>query len=199
MGKSKYLLKTTNFTIEPSDEKQLWDADWIISERDGDHERIGTVSFAGEKSMGTVPIRIELVKRCQNRGIGTEVLRMMVNWAFLHKNVYEVSAVTEHENDKCVNALQKAGFVFRYSEDKLETYTIKKQKSVWTGLYLLIGITIGLALGIIFSSSWIGLGIGLLSCILAGLTMDNKDKKDREKVTGKRDRDRGNRKKKSQK
>ena len=64
---------------------------------------------------------MELLPQYRNRGLGTEIIRMLVNWAFLHRNIFEVVSRAEHENDKGVNALQKAGFVYRGSEGEVET------------------------------------------------------------------------------
>lgn len=185
MKSSRYLLKASKFTIEPTDENDVWSCDWVITSRD-DKEQMGTVSFAGEKTLGTVPIRIELIQKYRDRGIGTEVIRMMVDWAFLHKNVYEVTAVTEHENDRCINALQKAGFVFRDKVGKEETYSIKKPKSNWTGLYIIIGFITGLILGIVLENSWLGMAMGIVAGVVAGAILDSGIRKDREKVTGKK-------------
>lgn len=71
-----------------------------------------------------------------------------------NKNVFEVVSKVEHENDKGVNALQKAGFVFRGNERKEETYAIIKGKTVWTGVYVAAGIFVGMILGIVINSVW---------------------------------------------
>ena len=71
-----------------------------------------------------------------------------------NKNVFEVVSKVEHENDKGVNALQKAGFVFRGNEGKEETYSIIKGKTVWTGVYVAAGIFVGMILGIVINSVW---------------------------------------------
>ena len=121
MSKKSFYLKSEILTITPSNEEDLWESDWIIAFRKGEKEQIGTASFAGEKLLGAIPLKVELVQKYRNRGLGTEVIKMMVNWAFLHKNIYEVVSRVEHENDKGVNALQKAGFVFRGKEGNVET------------------------------------------------------------------------------
>lgn len=185
MAKNGYRLKSPKLFITPSNEADLWESDWIISFRDDDNKPIGTVSFAGEKANGTVPIRVELIEKYRNKGHGTDVLRMMVEWAFLHKNVYEVTAVCEHENDKAVHALGKAGFVFRDGKGGTEIYSVTKPKTTWMGAYLAIGIFIGLALGIVLNSAWVGLVIGLVVCLSTGAAMDAKAAKDRERIVGK--------------
>ena len=184
MGKvKKYHLKTVDFTITPADENDLWETEWNIELR-SDAERIGTVSFAGEKARGTVPFTIELSESYRNRGYGTEAIRMMVDGAFLHRNVYEVTAVTEHENDKAVHALEKAGFVYRSREGKTEYYSITKQKTSWLGLYVCIGILVGMILAIVLGSAPIGMLLGILICVAIGVGMDASENKARERVTG---------------
>ena len=185
MIKNDFCLKSDNVTITPSNMENLWESDWIIAFRKGEKEQLGTASFAGEKVLGTVPLSVELMPRYRNRGLGTEIIRMMVNWAFLHKNIFEVVSKVEHENDKGVNALQKAGFVFRGNEGKVETYSIIKGKTAWTGVYLVVGIFVGLILGIVINSVWLGFVIGLVASLSVGAIMDNNALKYRESVTGK--------------
>ena len=185
MMQNSFCLKSDTVTITPSNMEDLWESDWIIAFRKGEKEQLGTASFAGEKLLGAVPLNVELMPKYRNRGLGTEIIRMMVNWAFLHKNVFEIVSKVEHENDKGVNALQKAGFVFRGNEGKVETYSIIKGKTVWTGVYVVIGILVGMILGIVINSVWLGFAIGLGVSLCIGAIMDNDALKYRESVTGK--------------
>lgn len=185
MSKKSFYLKSEILTITPSNEEDLWESDWIIAFRKGEKEQIGTASFAGEKLLGAIPLKVELVQKYRNRGLGTEVIKMMVNWAFLHKNIYEVVSRVEHENDKGVNALQKAGFVFRGKEGNVETYSIVKEKTAWTGIYVAVGIIMGLILGLVFNNAWLGFAIGFISCLCMGKILDYNALKYRESVTGK--------------
>ena len=185
MSKKSFYLKSEILTITPSNEEDLWESDWIIAFRKGEKEQIGTASFAGEKLLGAIPLKVELVQKYRNRGLGTEVIKMMVNWAFLHKNLYEVVSRVEHENDKGVNALQKAGFVFRGKEGNVETYSIVKEKTAWTGIYVAVGIIMGLILGLVFNNAWLGFAIGFISCLCMGKILDYNALKYRESVTGK--------------
>ena len=187
MVKNNFCLKSDTVTITPSNMENLWESDWIIAFRKGEKEQLGTATFAGEKLLGTVPLDVELMPKYRNRGLGTEIIRMMVNWAFLHKNVFEVVSKVEHENDKGVKALQKAGFVYRGIEEKVETYSIIKAKTAWTGAYAVVGILVGLLLGIVINSVWLGFGIGLCASLSIGAIMDSNASKYRESVTGKRD------------
>lgn len=186
MENKSFCLKTEEITITPTKEDDLWESDWVVAFRKGEKEQIGTASFAGEKLLGAVPLRVELAPSYRNRGFGTEVIKMMVNWAFLHKNIYEITSRVEHENDKGVNALQKAGFVFRGSEANVETYSIVKEKTVWTGVYVVVGIAAGTLLGLIMNNLWLGFAIGLIMCLFIGRSMDYNEMKYRESVTGKK-------------
>lgn len=188
MKKNDFCLKSETITITPSNRDDLWESDWIIAFRKGDKEQIGKVSFAGEKRLGSVPLNVELMPKYRNRGLGTEIIRMMVNWAFLHKNVFEVVSRVEHENDKGVNALRKAGFVFRGNEGKVETYSIIKEKTAWIGIYAVVGIVAGMILGIVINSVWLGFAVGFAASLCMGAIMDTNALKYRESVTGKNER-----------
>ena len=182
----KYILKGTHVTIEPSDETKLWDEPWIIRCKTGEHEKYGWVSFAGEKEKGTVPISIELEKLYRNRGIGTEVLLLMTQWAFCHRHVYEIITESSTENDSYIHALEKAGYVYRAGDRHNETYSIIKQKNSWTGLYVLIGIVAGFIMGFLFSNLWVGMTLAILISVIMGASMEIKEKKERESVVGKK-------------
>lgn len=187
MGKKVFCLKTEEITITPTNEEDLWESDWVIAFRRGEKEQIGTASFAGEKLLGAIPLRVELAQKYRNRGLGTQAIKMMVNWAFLHRNIYEVISQVEQENDKGVKALQKAGFVFRGHEGKVETYSIIKEKTVWTGVYAAVGIAVGMIMGLVLNNLWLGFAIGMVCCLFIGKTMDYNAQKYRESVTGKRE------------
>jgi len=187
MAKSKNTLKGSKVFIKPSNDDNLWEEPWDIYVVDGEKEKVGQVSFAGEKSMGTVPISIEIPDiHYRNRGFGTEALRLMTEWAFYHRNVFEIKTTSEHENSAYIMALQKAGFVYRGGTRFIEDYSIVKQKTSWTGIYLFIGILAGLIMGFVLNNAYAGLGIGVFIAVIIGGSMDFKEKRYRESVTGKK-------------
>lgn len=188
MSTNKYRIKTKELTIEPPEDGSLWEGDWtLIRKKDRYTEPvcIGKASFRGDKELGTVPITVELDEEFRNKKYGTEVFKLMSDFALGFKNIYEVSAQTQDDNYKCVAALEKAGFVFRNRDGHTETYSITKPGTSWLGLYLLIGLAVGLVLGFVFGNSIVGLIIGLAAGILTGASMDQAASKEREKVTGK--------------
>lgn len=184
---SRFTIKTKEMIIEPVDEGNIWEGDWTITLREDKPVQIGTASFAGDKLLGAVPICVTLSEQYRNRDYGTEVYKLMVEFAFGFKNIYEVTAVTDSDNDKCVHALEKAGFVRRKKEGKTETYSVIKPNSTWMGLYLYIGIIAGLVLGIVVGTLWVGMVIGVVLGVMIGAVMDTGAKKEREKVTGRKD------------
>lgn len=188
MKNTGFCLKTDTLTITPSNMDDMWESDWIIAFRKGGKEQLGTATFAGVKRLGTVPLYVELQPEYRNRGLGTEIIRMLVNWAFLHKNIFEVVSRAEHENDKGINALEKAGFVYRGCEGEVETYSIVKAKTTWTGVYAIVGVLNGMLLGVVFNNLWMGFLLGIVVSLCIGEIMDNKALKYRESITGKSER-----------
>lgn len=190
MKKSKYELKSGKIIVRPTNESDLWSSPWDILLNDRDYNElpvIGYISFEGEKERGTIPISIEIFdKDNRNKGYGTEAIRLMTDWAFLHKNIFEITAVSEHENSGYIMALQKAGYVMREATREIEHYSIVREATTWTGLYLMIGIVVGLALGFVFGNGWVGLISGLLVCLAIGASMDLKEKTYRESVIGRK-------------
>lgn len=186
---TKHDQKSKKLIISPSNPDDLWESRWNIYANLKELKQqplIGWISFAGEKDAGTIPMEIEITDpEDRNRGYGTEAIRIMTDWVFLHKNIFEITAVSEHENSGYIMALQKAGFVLREASRETEYYSITKQGTSWTGLYLAIGIVVGLILAFILNNGWVGLGIGVFFCLVIGSSMDIKEKKYRESVTGK--------------
>ncbi len=182
----KYTVKTKEILIEPVDEADIWEGQWTITLTPKDEKPvvIGSLTFAGEKVMGTVPISVTLDEEYRNKGYGTEVYKMMVDFAFGFRDIYEVKAVTEDQNDKCRYALEKAGFVHRNTEHHIETLSITKPKSAWLGLYVYIGVIAGLVIGIVIGSNWVGMVIGIVIGLFVGSIMDSEAKKRREEVLG---------------
>ena len=181
---NRHEIISKKITIKASDDNDIWEQDWIISLTE-ENKPIGKLSFAGEKVLGTIPIHMELEEDYRNQGYGTMAFIMMVNWLFRFPNIYEVIAFTDRENDKCVRALKKAGFVYRSIEGRVETYSITRPQTAWTGLYLFLGIAVGLVIGIVINHVIIGTIVGIVIAVPIGMSMDLAAKKEREKVTGK--------------
>ena len=184
MEKNNHVVSSPTLTIKATNESDLWNADWEIL-LTKEEKKIGRLTFAGEKVLGTVPLYVELEEEYRNRGYGTEAMIMIVDWLFRFPNIFEVSAEVDRENDKGVKSLKKAGFVYREGEGRMTRYSITKPKTAWTGLYLFIGIFLGLILGIVLSHIVAGLIAGVVIGVSIGLSMDQAANKERERITGK--------------
>ena len=187
MNKKKFIVKSNNLIIYLNNDADPWNDKWTITLKKSDGAQIGWISFEGIKELGTIPISIELEPLYRNRGLGTEALKVMTDWAFAYKNVYEIKTKVNPENDSYISALEKSGYIIRNYSKVEETYSIIKPKTSWRGLYIIIGIIIGFLLGILFGNLWIGFITGILSCFLIGSVMDLNAKKEREAVVGKKE------------
>ncbi|MCR5092878.1 MAG: GNAT family N-acetyltransferase [Lachnospiraceae bacterium] len=172
MGKLKFPLVTDHLLIRPTDEKRIWTEEWTISLKDRPEEPIGTLTFAGERVAGEMPIRVELKPEYRDQDYGSEVFYFMSRFVFRFRDLREITAVCEHENDLCVHALDKAGYVFREHNDGRDYYSMKKSKTAWTGLYVFIGFIAGLAMGVVFSNLWVGLLTGVIAGTIFGYVLD---------------------------
>ena len=186
-----YMYKSGDLMVRPVDESDVWNCKWdVFLLKDSDQERIGWVSFEGPKERGTIPISIEIEPHFRRQGHGTAVLKMMHEWAFFHKDIFEITTQVSNENTELIHALERAGFIYRdglsIENGVLETYSITKQKSSWTGLYIVIGIIAGMILGLVLDNMWVGLAISVFFALAFGIGMDLSERKWREKITGKK-------------
>jgi RimJ/RimL family protein N-acetyltransferase len=83
------------------------DSDWfIVSSKDGE-----PVGFAcAFKVQGAYGIGYMLVPEARGRGYGSEAVRILVDYVFLHHDVPRVQAETHPDNTASQRVLEKAGF-----------------------------------------------------------------------------------------
>lgn len=164
----------------------IWYTLWRLVKIDADRSThtLGYLRFFGVPELGQVELALELKKIYRNRGFGTNILKIITDWAFLRKNIYEINAHFHRENDSAINAFTKAGYMFREQEGEIEYYSRTKESSAWSGLYLVIGVWAGLAMGIIFNNLLIGIASGIVIGLICGVILDQKEKEKRAKVTG---------------
>lgn len=182
-------VKTKGMLIEPVSEEDLWERPWSIQiiDQEGKKLPIGTISFAGEKQLGEIPVSVELNEKYRNQGYGTQALGLMVDWAFKYSNIYEIKAEAERENDKAIKMLEHNGFIYRSGDRKMEQFSIVKRKTGWLGLYMVIGFVAGIIIGLVIAHPAIGMAIGLLAGFAVGTSLDKTAQAKREAVTGKKE------------
>ena len=174
MTENLFPLITKHFKLQPSDEKKIWDQEWNISLVDNESLSIGKINFEDGVFNGEVKIKAELDPKYEKTNYVEELFYSMARFVFMFKDIREISTVCRHENEHRVRGLEKAGYVHRQFKDGDDYYSMKKQKTSWTGLYIFIGLIAGFILGLTFSNLFMGTIIGVLSGAVIGYLMDKK-------------------------
>lgn len=178
MGEVVFPLETKHFNIEPKDVERLWDGEWSISLNDDAKTNAGSLFFENGIFNGEVKMTADLTPEYDKSGYVKEIYYSMANFLFQFKDIREISTVCRHENDHRVRGLEKAGYVYRENKDGSDYYSIKKQKTAWTGFYVIIGFVAGFMIGIVLSNLWLGTIAGVLIGATMGYLMDKKENKD---------------------
>ena len=167
---------TDRLSGKPNNEKDLWNSEWTISLLDEPDTTVGILRLLKSKVPGEVSISIELDPEFRNHGYGTELFYGMAMFALGPGRMKELFASCKNENRICRRALEKAKFVYRENKDGLDHYSMRKDKSAWTGLYICIGVLGGMILGLLISNLWAGFIIGVLAGLLIGRFLEEKEK-----------------------
>lgn len=178
MGEINFPLETTHFFIEPKDPGNLWREEWNILLKKEDRKQVGTLRFEEASFHDEVYFSADLDKEYDRAPFGVEIFYAMSRFAFRFKNIREISTVCRHDNDNRIRSLEKAGYVWRRSQDGDVYYSMKKQKTSWTGLYAIIGMISGFIMGITISNLWVGTIAGVLIGTVIGVLMDKNAKKE---------------------
>ena len=173
--KKKYPVVTDHLLLQPNNEEDCLNSEWTVSLREEQDKKIGTFELVRSKVPGEASISVELEPDYRNQGYGSEIFYDMSIFLLSTGRMKELYASCKNENRICKRALEKAKFVYRENKDGLDHYSIKKDKSAWTGFYVCIGFLAGLILGIVLSNLWLGMGIGLLAGFLIGRILDAKE------------------------
>ena len=169
-----------------NDRTLLFYALWKIEYHDkGENPRdVGYLYFHGPAQLGVLELTIYIKKEYRNKGIGTTSLKMISEWGFFQKDIYEIKSYFGDLNDGAIHSYTKAGFIYRGVTDHVETYSITKEPSYWRGLYLMHGLWIGCLLSIVVGSFYVGLPIGIVAGLALGSYLERKENLHRAAVTG---------------
>jgi ribosomal-protein-alanine N-acetyltransferase len=88
-----------------SDPEERW---YVVQAKDG--ERIGFLIHG--KCAGGCWIGYQVVPERRRQGVGTEAVRLIVDYLFLHKDIGRIQAETHPDNTGSRRILEKAGFTF---------------------------------------------------------------------------------------
>ncbi|SFB99306.1 DUF456 domain-containing protein [Butyrivibrio sp. YAB3001] len=175
MTKNAFPLITQNLNILPEDAHNLWEEKWNVSLSDDAHTSIGTLHFEDGISHGEVKLSVDLAPEYEKTEYIEEIFYAMAKFVFRLKEIKEISTSCSHENDHRIRGLENAGYVFRNFKDGHDYYSMKRQKSSWTGLYVIVGLIAGFFIGITISNLWLGAIAGVLIGTAMGYLMDKKE------------------------
>ena len=95
---------------------------WVLIE-DGERTLIGSGGFTGAPFNGQLMIGYSVIDRFQQKGLGTEAVSALVNWAFSKPGVQLIVAETHATNKGSIRLLEKCGF--EYTGKGFEAGTIR--------------------------------------------------------------------------
>ncbi len=174
MSEKFFPLETKHFIIRPEDEKDLLGKEWSVCLRDNDQTKVGALNFAGAFVNNEATIGVKLEQDYDKAGNYAEIFFIVAKSLFRFTDVKEVHTECRYEEEHLMKGIEKADFVYRETIDGNRYYSMKKQKTVWTGVYILIGFIAGFFMGIVFSNLWLGTISGLVIGIIIGVLMDKK-------------------------
>ncbi|WP_408072304.1 hypothetical protein [Butyrivibrio sp. JL13D10] len=188
MSDGMFPIETKHFYIQPSNEKKLWGEDWAISPKkktnqettnqaEVDTNTVGHLRFEHALFHGELELSLELDATHNTSGYIAEIFFTMARFVFKFKDIKEISTVCRHEDDNYVRGLEKAGYVRRETKDGKDHYSMKKQQTGWTGLYLIIGMCAGFIIGILIANLKLGTLAGVIIGIIIGYLMDKRVEK----------------------
>ena len=175
MAENLFPIMTKNFSISPKNEKNLLKEGWNISSKNGENTNIGNIEFEDGIYHGEIKIAVDLNPEYDKIKFVEEIFYAMARFVFRFKEIREISTVCRHENENRVKGLEKAGYVRRETTDGNDHYSMKKQNTSWTGLYIFIGLIAGFIIGLVVSNLWMGTIGGVLIGALLGYLMDKRD------------------------
>jgi RimJ/RimL family protein N-acetyltransferase len=92
---------------------------------------IGIVGSKGPAEAGVVEVGCSIVPAFRRRGLATEAVRALVDWAFDHDEVREVVGDTMAEHAPSIRVLEKCGFVEAGAGREPDTLRFRKSREAW--------------------------------------------------------------------
>lgn len=157
----------------------LWYAPWKMILKDG-QESVGDLCFKGPVKNHSVKIGYGVQPEQEGRGYTTEALRAMTEWAFSQKDVVLVEAETAPDNKASQRVLEKCGFVPDGMGKEGLRFVLESPLTNWSIVYMLFGMSIGMAIGHFQNQMVYGMAIGMSLGVLFGIPFNNSEKKKRE-------------------
>lgn len=85
----------------------------ILLVADLDGKIVGNLSFRvgpTKKFSHAGEFGVQILKDCWNLGIGTELIKYLINWAKENKSIYKISLRVRSDNQNAIHVYKKLGF-----------------------------------------------------------------------------------------
>ena len=167
-------LETKHLLVKPVNEAEPLQDRLLVTLKEGDKE-IAYIKCDGELIHGFVGYELNMYPEYYaEERYYEEIFGVMAKFFMAVNEVMEVSCYCRFDDDHRKRGLEKAGYIRREFKGDSYRYSVYRQKTGWTGLYMIIGLTVGFVLGIILSNLWMGTAIGVLMGTVIGLLMDHR-------------------------
>ena len=161
-------------------ENRIWYAPWKMVLKDN-QESVGDLCFMGPVKNHSVEIGYGVQPEYEGHGYTTEALQAMTQWAFKQKNVVFVEAETVPDNKASQRVLKKCGFVpDGIMGEEGPRFVLESPLTNWSPIYMLFGMSIGMAIGHFQEQTVLGMAIGMSLGVLIGSLLNNFANKSRE-------------------
>ena len=160
-------------------ENRVWYAPWNMTLKDS-QESVGNICFKGPVKNHAVEIGYGVQPEQERNGYTTEALQAMTQWAFSQKNVVFTEAETAPDNKASQRVLEKCGFVPDGMGEEGPRFMLERPLTNWSTIYMLFGMSIGMAIGHFQDQMLWGMAIGISLGVLVGTLLNHSAKKKRE-------------------
>ena len=161
-------------------ENRIWYAPWKMVLTDN-QESVGDLCFKGPVKNHAVEIGYGVLSEHESNGYASEAVRAMTQWAFRQKDVVFVEAETAPDNKASQRVLKKCGFVpDGTTGEEGPRFVLESSLTNWSIVYILFGMSIGMAIGHFHDQIILGMAIGMSLGVLFGIPFNNSEKKKRE-------------------
>lgn len=166
----------------------LWNTEWEIMLKK-EKVKVGSLRFQGAPNqLSEVKISLSIEEAYRRQGFGLEAVNAMTEWAFQDENVYYVMAESGSEDATFLGLLKKAGFV---QTEKIsaagDIFEKERPAANNMAIFLSLGMSVGLCFGMsVFDNMTLGMCMGMMLGVGVGYSLDQTDKKNREKIKQKR-------------
>lgn len=159
--------------------RYFWYTNWQIILK-SENKSIGSIGFLGEPNKsGEVEIGYGIDIAYRNKGYATEAVKGLCKWAFDKGKVNYIRARTELENGPSRSLLEKCKFKLKGEDEACFIYEIERPRTFWIVIYMCLGTSIGMPMGLSAEGIVLGIFIGMILGGSIGVLLDNQDKRSR--------------------